>query len=225
MFGNLHDGRRKGSTYTWWLMILIWLLPRRLARFAHTCTWFVMYEIVVFVIFTIGFSRFAIRFVKVCVVASFEIYSFLMCLGKFAIMSLKVYVVGICVFDNFIMCFRRFTFICLKVYVVWVYGIVIFIMCSDCLQICVRMLCCLGLWNCQLHIVFPTVYMFVFEGYVVWVYGIVNFILYSYGLQVCVWMVMLFEFMGWSTSYCVSESLHLCVWRFMLLDVMELSGS
>ena len=44
----------------------------------------------VFVSLPIGFRRFAIRFVKVCVVASFGIYSFLMCLGRFAIMSLKV---------------------------------------------------------------------------------------------------------------------------------------
>ena len=93
-------------------------LSEKVAGLCKGLVRFVMYEIVVFVIFTIGFSRFAIRFVKVCVVASFGIYSFLMCLGRFAIMSLKVYVVGICGIDNFIMCFRRFTFMCLKVYVV-----------------------------------------------------------------------------------------------------------
>ena len=65
---------------------------------------FVMYEVVVLDSFTIGFSRFAIRLVKVCVVASFEFYRFLMCLGRFAIMCLKVYVVGSCGIGHVMLC-------------------------------------------------------------------------------------------------------------------------
>ena len=41
-------------------------LSEKVAGLCKGLVRFVMYEIVVFVIFTLGFSRFAIRFVKVC---------------------------------------------------------------------------------------------------------------------------------------------------------------